>query len=122
MQQEGELSGESIAEVFASAGVPLLRADNARILGWQRVREYLAAAEDGTPRLRIMANCENLIRTLPLLTFDEHNAEDVAGNAEDHAAEALRYGLMSRPVQARQPLRYDPFAVPKRQGSVFQGL
>ena len=87
----------------------------------------LAAAEDGTPRLRIMANCENLIRTLPLLTFDEHNAEDVAGNAEDHAAEALRYGLMSRPVQARQqqrrqPLRYDPFAVPKRQGSVFQGL
>lgn len=127
MQQEGELSGESIAEVFASAGVPLLRADNARILGWQRVREYLAAAEDGTPRLRIMANCENLIRTLPLLTFDEHNAEDVAGNAEDHAAEALRYGLMSRPVQARQqqrrqPPRYDPFAVPKRQGSVFQGL
>ena len=32
----------SIAEVFAHGGVPLIRADNARIPGWQRVREYLA--------------------------------------------------------------------------------
>ena len=110
------MAGESIAEVFASGGVPLLKADNARIPGWQRVREYLAPMDDGLPRLQIFAGCTNLIRTLPLLTYDPHDAEDVADNCEDHAPEALRYGLMSRPSPLRQrpgtPKRpaYDPLS------------
>ena len=104
----------SIAEVFAHGGVPRIRADNARIPGWQRVREYLAEADDGLPRLLIFRTCENLIRTLPMLTFDEHFSEDVSANCEDHAPEALRYGLMSRPVATSEPKRpktriYDPF-------------
>lgn len=74
-----------------------------------------------------MANCENLIRTLPLLTYDAQDAEDVSDACEDHAAEALRYGLMSRPVQARQrperkQRRYDPFATEKPESSAFQSL
>jgi len=41
--------------------------------------------------------------------------EDVSGACEDHAPEALRYGLMSRPVSAgadKKPMArgYDPFA------------
>lgn len=127
LQQTGEIAGESIAEVFGACGVPLLKADNSRIAGWQRIREYLAAAGDGQPRLAIMANCENLIRTLPLLTYDAQDAEDVSDACEDHAAEALRYGLMSRPVQARQrperkQRRYDPFATEKPESSAFQSL
>ena len=115
MSGSQDLSGMSIAEVFAHGGVPLIRADNARIAGWQRVREYLNEADDGLPRLQIFRNCENLIRTLPMLTFDEHFAEDVSAHCEDHAPEALRYGLMSRPVAASEPKRtkaraYDPFA------------
>jgi hypothetical protein len=35
----------------------------------------------------------NLIRTLPLLVLDEHNPEDVNTTQEDHAYDALRYGL-----------------------------
>jgi len=55
------------------------------------------------------------LRTLPLLTFDEREAEDVSDTCEDHAPEALRYGLMSRPVAKEPPKevllpRYDPFA------------
>ena len=96
-------------------GVPLLRADNARIPGWQRVREYLSDGDDGQPRLMIFRTCENLIRTLPALTFDAHFVEDVASNCEDHAPEALRYGLMSRPSATSEPKKpkaraYDPFA------------
>jgi phage terminase large subunit len=115
MSGSQDLSGMSIAEVFAHGGVPLIRADNARIPGWQRVREYLAEVDDGLPRLLIFRTCENLIRTLPMLTFDEHFSEDVSANCEDHAPEALRYGLMSRPVATSEPKRpkartYDPFA------------
>jgi hypothetical protein len=60
--------GTCIAEVFSKNGVPLLAADNARIPGWQRVREMLAIGADGTPNLRIFETCPNLIRTLPALT------------------------------------------------------
>jgi len=127
LRETGDIAGESIAEVFQSGGVPLIRADNSRIAGWMRVREYFGSAEDGQPRLRIMEPCQNLIRTLPLLTFDAHDAEDVSDNCEDHAAEALRYGLMSRPVErksAPQPVRrqYDPFSVPMPARSGFCGL
>ena len=107
--------GESIADVFSKNGVPLIPADNARVPGWQRVREALAPGADGTPELAIFDTCRNLIRTLPTLTFDAHNAEDVSDLSEDHAPEALRYGLMSRPRPARtkEPSavrRYDPLS------------
>ncbi|NLI54107.1 MAG: hypothetical protein GX417_07245 [Clostridiales bacterium] len=127
MNASGDLSGMSIAEVFAHGGVPLIRADNARIPGWQRVREYLAEADDGLPKLLIFRTCENLIRTLPALTFDERFVEDVGGNCEDHAPEALRYGLMSRPAAASEPKKpkarvYDPFASGEPRADGFTGL
>lgn len=124
----GGAQGESIAEVFARGGVPLLPADNRRITGWQRVREALRTGEDGRPGLVIFETCSNLIRTLPLLTYDAHNCEDVSDACEDHAPEALRYGLMSRPIPARIPcLRhipaYDPFAPVTGPGNGgFRGL
>ena len=127
MNASGDLSGMSIAEVFAHGGVPLVKADNARVSGWQRVREYLAEADDGLPRLQIFRCCENLIRTLPMLFFDEHFVEDVSGRCEDHAPEALRYGLMSRPSAASAPKKpktraYDPFAVHEPHADGFTGL
>ena len=127
MNASGDLPGMSIAEVFAHGGVPLIKADNTRIPGWQRVREYLADADDGLPRLLIFESCTNLIRTLPMLTFDENHAEDVAGNCEDHAPEALRYGLMSRPVGARDQQKpkaraYDPFSTESPLADGFTAL
>jgi hypothetical protein len=113
--------------VFAKNGVPLLPADNARVAGWQRVREALAPAADGTPELRIFETCKNLIRTLPVLTFDLHDCEDVADNCEDHAPEALRYGLMSRPRPApekpqKRAYRYDPLSGAPQPYAGFRGL
>ncbi|MEG1524927.1 MAG: phage terminase large subunit [Clostridia bacterium] len=115
IQQSGDIGGMCIAEVFEKGGIPLLKADNTRVAGWQRVREYLADMDDGLPGLHIFSSCTNLIRTLPMLTYDEHFPEDVAANCEDHAPEALRYGLMSRPVSQRTRMLpkkrvYDPFA------------
>ncbi|MBQ1820323.1 MAG: phage terminase large subunit [Clostridia bacterium] len=119
--------GESIAEVFSHNGVPLIPADNARVPGWQRVREALAVSPDGTPELRIFETCRNLIRTLPVLTFDAHDCEDVSDNCEDHAPEALRYGLMSRPRPApeqkqKRVYRYDPLSGAPTASPGFRGL
>lgn len=102
-QQRGlkGVEGESIAEVFAKGGVPLIAADNNRVLGWQRCHEFLAPMDDGQPGLVIFSNCKNLIRTLPILTASNVNPEDVSDACEDHAPEALRYGLMSRPMPKR---------------------
>ena len=114
LKANGGFEGESIAELFSLSGVPLTPADNSRIAGWQRVRSYLADAPDGEPRLKIFSCCENLIRTLPGLIFDEHDRED-AEQGEDHAPESLRYALMSRPAVSAEPRRrsspaYDPFS------------
>lgn len=93
--------GENIADSFAAQGLHLLRADNARIVGWQRVREYLALAPDGWPYWRFFPElCPNLARTLPALIYDSRQAEDAA-QGEDHAPESLRYALMSRPRPAQ---------------------
>ncbi|MDO4544320.1 MAG: phage terminase large subunit [Clostridia bacterium] len=128
-QQRGlkGLEGECIADVFAHEGVPLTPADNARIQGWQRVRECLAPDENGKCRLVIFDNCTNLIRTLPQLTFDSIRVEDVSATCEDHAAEALRYGLMSRPRISLPPVTpktvvYDPFAPAKKPVQGYTSL
>ncbi len=120
LTSKGGFEGETLAELFISSGMSVSPADNTRIAGWQRVRDYLAPAADGRPMWSCFACCENLIRTLPMLQFDAHNREDVS-DGEDHAAEALRYGLMSRPEPAKEPppkksYRYDPFDDGKNRG------
>ena len=76
----------------------LKKADNERINGWRVVREYLKDGKDGKSGICIFDCCENLIRCLPLLRFDENVKEDAASTPHEitHAPEALRYALMSR--------------------------
>jgi phage terminase large subunit len=94
-QRRGTNMGESIADTFMQNGIYIMRANNNRILGWNRMRENLADAEDGIPYWQIFENCENLIRTLPSLVHDDKKVEDVSGKVEDHPAESARYFLMS---------------------------
>lgn len=116
----GGFEGESLAELFALSGMPLTPADNSRIAGWNRVRDFLADAPDGRPLWQCFSDCRNLIRQLPGLIFDQHNREDAA-DGDDHAPEALRYALMSRPRAGREPCvkrpkPYDPLAMPATAG------
>lgn len=91
-------SGKSGFDVMTANGLTrLIRADNARIAGWRVVREYLKGG-NGSEGLVISADCKNLIRSLPLLRFDENVREDASDTPHEitHAPEALRYALMSR--------------------------
>lgn len=97
VSKDGQMKGESIAEIFMDNGVYLEKADNDRIIGWTRMREYMKMQPDGQPLWVIFSNCANLVRTLPQLIHDTRRVEDVADGLEDHAAESCRYGLMSRP-------------------------
>ena len=56
---------------------------------------------DGTD-IVIFENCTNLIRTLPALTFDRNNPNDVADTPHEltHAPDALRYFVSGRPSPA----------------------
>lgn len=82
-----------------SGRVAVQGARNSRISGKMEVHRRLAInPRTGKPWLTIMNNCANLIRTLPRLPVDKNDNEDVDTDAEDHAYDALRYALMSRPV------------------------
>ncbi len=89
--------GETVAEEFRKLSINVEPADNRRVLGWQRMREYMSNAPDNEPWWCIFNNCSNLIRTLPQMIHDKKRVEDISGDCEDHAPEAARYFLMSRP-------------------------
>lgn len=93
--------GEMLNESFARNGVPLIKAKNDRINGWQRVRELLRPREDGRPTLIIHPDCRYLIRTISSAISDKNVPEDVDTTTDDHAIDALRYGAMSRPSPTR---------------------
>jgi hypothetical protein len=60
---------------------------------------YEPGTEDmvGVPMWYCFKTCVALIRTLPALQHDLIKPEDCDTDGEDHAPDALRYGLMSRP-------------------------
>lgn len=94
-----EEGGPSIAERMMSRGLyGMRRADNSRLAGWDQLRARLKG-EDGAPMIYIFSTCEHLIRTLPLIQHDDRHPEDIDSDGEDHAVDALRYSLMSRPYQ-----------------------
>ena len=91
-------AGKTGFDILSARGVKgLIPADNERVAGWRRVREFLQAKGEKEGFLGIFPQCKNLIRTLPRLVFDGVKCEDAALNPHEftHAPDALRYGLSS---------------------------
>lgn len=100
-RQEYGGEGPSPVEVMGQMGIPWYDADKDRKTGWAEVRRRLmerGGAQGRTPGIRIFRNCRNLIRTLPNLIAKENEPDDIEERQEAHAADALRYGVMSRPM------------------------
>lgn len=101
------VSGPSIAETLIKGGAIFRRADNTRTTrdkrmgGWDQIRARLTGDLDGRPMLYMFETCRDLIRTLPMAQHDDHNAEDLDTDGEDHAVDDARYACLSRPFLQR---------------------
>ena len=109
-------TGPTVGETLVKAGHKLRRADKNRIAGKIQIHEYLKVQQSGRPKLQIFNTCPNLIRELQSIPLDKSNPEDVDTHAPDHAYDALRYLIMSRPRLD------DPFSRMRRlhQESIYQ--
>lgn len=102
--------GPSIAETMFLQRVTFREADNKRVArngamgGWDVVRQRLIGDDDGRAMMYFFATARDAIRTIPMLQHDQSRAEDVDTKAEDHAADSVRYGAMSRPWMRPRPI------------------
>ncbi len=84
----------SIGQIFKEHGVrwqPAWNGPRSRVNGAQEIIRLLSEN-----RLKIFSTCRHWLRTVPALPADVHNPEDVDSDAEDHAWDATRYGVMRR--------------------------
>jgi hypothetical protein len=124
-RSDGNDENLSHMDTFEQYGVKLTKADNNRVAGWNRVKDLMAIdlktvrpdSDDpkekaGRPYWTVTRNCTNLIRTLPQQLRDEDDPEDMRSDGEDHAADALRYGLMSaKSMKARRNYKIGPVTI-----------
>lgn len=97
-------SGQSISSKMTTLGVHVEKANTDRLAGWAFIQNMLARHG-----LQVwMGAAPNLCRTLPKLQRNSgpgKDPNDIRPRQEDHAADALRYGLMAvyEPPAATQP-------------------
>lgn len=94
-------TGKTMAEIFLTCGVGIVRADNNRIQGWLMIKEALKLWEDGKPGLTFFSNCEETVNDLEMIQADEKNYNDCAKEPHDltHAPDMLRYYCISRQMK-----------------------
>lgn len=93
--------GESIFETLLRRKVPVRPSDNERVQGWIRVQQLLREDPQGRPWLTVDPSCTYGRRSLPGLVQAKADPDDVHTDSDDHWADALRYGAMSRPSPGR---------------------
>ena len=81
---QGGGQGPSTAEVFAEAGIYLVKADPSRPLKLRQFRERVRVREDELPMMMVAESCNEFWRAITTLPMDENNVEDVDTNAENH--------------------------------------
>jgi hypothetical protein len=81
--------------LYGKSWVNLKPGSRNRIARVALLHNWLSKAPDGRPYWLITENCLHLIRTLPMLVYDEHRVEDVDTEGEDHLYDASGYGLSS---------------------------
>jgi hypothetical protein len=86
----------SQAEKWEKAGFKMIRANKERKNGLAAFHQMLQTkCEDGRPMMLIFDHCVDFIRTIPVLTPDPSDPEDVNSKLEDHIYDESRYAVMS---------------------------
>jgi len=97
-------SGPHVAEKMAKGGLIFHKGDNQREAGWQ---EMYCRIKDGM--LLTFSSCSEFIRTIPTLTADPMNPNDVLKQGEDHIGDETRYMCMARPYKKDKPVVPKPY-------------
>lgn len=87
----GQLT-KAIKEITGDAPL-FIPAANRRPSRWAAMDNWMRIAPDGLPYWMITKDCPNLIRTIPLMTPDEHEPNDIDTTLEDHAVDSISYAL-----------------------------
>lgn len=117
-KRQADMSGlPSIADEIAQEGVrPLIGADNRRTHGWSVLRNEMrwcrwaagiqvectnpVCLHQAYPSIQFFPEVVNAVRTIPELVHDPFNGLDILHQdpkIEDHAADAIRYGIVGQP-------------------------
>ena len=102
-------TGKSAFDMFADSGLLCTKSNNARVVGWWAVKEYLKpiANEFGerSARLKIFSTCPMLIKHLTEIQADEKNFDDCAKEPHEitHNTDALRYWCVQHNAPADVP-------------------
>ena len=103
--REGKSGAEVMQEVISKHyedreqdSFLVTRADNRRIEGWRNLRQSLRV-EDGESKFQVFSTCTNFVTTFPANVHDPRRPEDLNTDGEDHTADEVRYGMMSRPPE-----------------------
>jgi hypothetical protein len=72
---------------------PAEKGAGSRIGGLAAIHDRLAIREDGKPGLVIFNTCRNLIRTLPVASYQRTGNPEDTDLTDDHCIDALRYAL-----------------------------
>lgn len=104
---------KSVKDNMADEGVHWTESDKSpgsRINGLQLLRDRMTASAKGEgPGIFFTENCVAATSTLPILSRDPHNPEDVNSAEEDHAYDEIRYKVLSNAkrfataLKVRQP-------------------
>lgn len=115
--KEATGKGRAIIDEFKDVGIDWHKADKSpgsRKAGLETMRNRLVASTElidtsfsDEPGLFIFSNCKQFIRTVPVLTRDEADPDDVDSNSEDHVYDESRYRLSRK----RTPFTVDSFAL-----------
>lgn len=93
----------TIISMFEEEGVFFEKGKNDRLSGKMQCHYRFQLDEDGRPMAYVFNTCKPFLRTIPNLTYDEVNTEDVNTNCEDHDYDAMRYFFMANPIRPRRP-------------------
>lgn len=94
-------TGESISDMMMHEGVYFSKGDHSRLAGLMQMHYRLRFDSMGVPMLYVFKSCTNVIRTLPILIYDEKHPEDVDTTMEDHLYDAIRYVCMENPMNPK---------------------
>lgn len=99
------ITGTSVLLEYMEYGIPIVLGNNDQKAGINRVARYLTGI-NGVPQLFVTRNCVNLIREIGRLRWaawanrksrEDKNKKEEQHKKDDHAADALRYLIASRP-------------------------